>query len=306
MVIKGLTFEEGDVIYITPFEHNAVYRVLMALQKEKKVIIQELDVDKETYTYDLEKIAYQFQEQRPNAIIMTHASNVCGLITPISEIALLGKKYGAVTVADMAQTAGLLDIDFKTNQIDYGIFAGHKTLYASFGIAGIIMDKNSKLVPLFYGGTGIDSINPNMPEKGPERFEAGSLNIQAISSLYAALKWHKEIGTLNIQDTEKNHLRRLIECIQCYPFIHLKGYKDLESNIGVVSCVFDGYSSDEVGRILDEHDIAVRTGLHCAPRAHYFLDTIPSGTVRFSVGYFNQKTDFDILGSVFDLIEENS
>jgi selenocysteine lyase/cysteine desulfurase len=73
-----------------------------------------------------------------------------------------------------------------------------------------------------------------------------------------------------------------------------------------VSCVFAGYSSDSIGQILSEHDIAVRTGLHCAPDAHRFLGTFPNGTVRFSVGYFNGESDFEQLTSVLSYINDNS
>ncbi len=75
--------------------------------------------------------------------------------------------------------------------------------------------------------------------------------------------------------------------------------------IGVVSCVFDGYSSDNIGQVLSDRNIAVRTGLHCSPLAHKFLGTFPAGTVRFSVGYFNSDEDFETLREALDYIEEN-
>ena len=77
-------------------------------------------------------------------------------------------------------------------------------------------------------------------------------------------------------------------------------------SIGVVSCLFDGYSSDSIGQVLSQQSVAVRTGLHCAPYAHKFLGTFPSGTVRFSVSYFNSDEDFDVLRNALDYIEENS
>ena len=76
--------------------------------------------------------------------------------------------------------------------------------------------------------------------------------------------------------------------------------------IGVVSCLFDGYGSDSIGQVLSEQNIAVRTGLHCAPIAHKFLGTFPAGTVRFSVSYFNTSEDFEMLENALDYIEANS
>ena len=86
--------------------------------------------------------------------------------------------------------------------------------------------------------------------------------------------------------------------------IHIINAYDSDS-IGVVSCVFDGYSSDSIGMILNEQGVAVRTGLHCAPYAHKFLNTFPAGTVRFSVSYFTTENDFYKLREVLDYIEDN-
>ncbi len=79
-----------------------------------------------------------------------------------------------------------------------------------------------------------------------------------------------------------------------------------KSSIGVVSCVFNNYSSDSIGQVLSNNDVAVRTGLHCAPFAHRFLGTFPAGTVRFSVSYYNSDEDFKMLDKALSYIEENS
>lgn len=82
------------------------------------------------------------------------------------------------------------------------------------------------------------------------------------------------------------------------------GDERMDEMIGVVSCLFDGYACDDIGHVLSNHDIAVRTGLHCAPFAHRFLDTFPSGTVRFSVSYFNTQEDFAKLDAALSVIAE--
>ena len=79
-----------------------------------------------------------------------------------------------------------------------------------------------------------------------------------------------------------------------------------DNNIGVVSCLFDGYSSDSIGQVLSDNDIAVRTGLHCAPNAHKFMDTFPAGTVRFSISYFTTDKDLSALDDALEYIEINS
>jgi selenocysteine lyase/cysteine desulfurase len=81
--------------------------------------------------------------------------------------------------------------------------------------------------------------------------------------------------------------------------------KDEQQSIGVISCIFDGYGSDNIGQLLSDKDISVRVGLHCAPKAHEFMGTHPAGTVRFSVGYFNTDKDFERLEEALQYIQDN-
>ena len=303
LVLRGLPWQDGMVVYVTPFEHNAVTRTLNYIQKDYKLRIIELAVDRNTLSYQLEKIAYQFQDTQPSVVIASHASNVCGVIAPIEKIFPLAKKYSAVTVADMSQTAGLVDVDLIAAQVDYAVFAGHKTLYGPFGASGAIVPPNVDLLPLIFGGTGIESANPLMPDILPEKYEAGSHNVQAIAGLYAALKWSKKTGISAIRERESKARERLLNILSDYPFIHT--IKGEAATVGVVSCTFDGYSSDSIGQVLNEQGIACRVGLHCAPTAHRFLGTFPAGTVRFSVGYFTTEKDFEKLQAALDYIEEN-
>ena len=303
LVLRGLPWHDGMVVYVTPFEHNAVTRTLNYIQKDYKLRIIELAVDRNTLSYQLEKIAYQFQDAQPSVVIASHASNVCGVIAPIEKIFPLAKKYSAVTVADMSQTAGLVDVDLIAAQVDYAVFAGHKTLYGPFGASGVIAPPNVDLLPLVFGGTGVESANPLMPDILPEKYEAGSHNIQAIAGLYAALKWNKQTGISVIRERESKARDRLLEILSDYPFIHT--IKGEAATVGVVSCTFDGYSSDSIGQVLNEQGIACRVGLHCAPTAHRFLGMFPAGTVRFSVGYFTTEKDFERLQAALDYIEEN-
>lgn len=305
VILQGLNWDDNYTVYVSPFEHNSVMRVLYKLQTIYKIQVKEFSVNKKELSYNLERIKYDFQEDKPNVVVMSHASNVCGLIAPIKEICEMAKIYDAVTVVDMAQTAGLIPTDLSTIKADYVVFAAHKTLYGSFGLGGIILNGHSKLKPLLYGGTGIDSASHNMPTTIPEKFEAGSHNIQAIAGLNASLKWINKVGIDKIYEKEKQYTEKLVSLLKGYNNIDLIGYKDSSSNIGVVSCVFDGYSSDNIGQVLNERDIAVRTGLHCSPTAHEFFGTAPNGTVRISIGYFNTDEDLEKLREALDYIDLN-
>lgn len=304
LVLQGLTLTDNYNIYISPFEHNAVTRVLNYLQSIYKINVIQLAVDKNTLSYDLARISNQFAEKKPNWMIVSHASNVCGAIAPIQELCHIAKEHGAITLVDMCQTAGLIDTDLSNTDIDFAVFAGHKTLYGPLGIAGIISNFDIKLKPLIYGGTGVDSANQTLPETVPEKYEVASPNIFAVAGLYASVKWILEVGVeREIYRKEQENKSKLLSVLK--EFSNIKVIEPSES-IGVVSCIFDGYSSDNIGSILSENNVAVRTGLHCAPYAHQFLGTFPAGTVRFSVGYFNSDDDFKKLREVLSFIEENS
>lgn len=305
IILQGLSWEDGQTVYITPFEHNAVLRTLTYLMQTYDINIKYLEPEKKTLRFDVEKIKYAFQTAKPSYVIMTHASNVFGCITPIKDICSLAKDFGATTVIDMAQTSGLIDINLSEMKADYCVFAGHKTLYGPFGIAGFLAEKKCNLKPLIYGGTGLDSANTSMPNTVPERYEAGSPNIGAIAGLNAALKWIEDIGIENIRAREKETTVKLLNMLNSYHNIKVLRGEDESQSIGVISCVFNGYSSDNIGQILNEKGIAVRTGLHCAPVAHKFMGTAPDGTVRFSISYFTSDDDLLMLKDALDYIEMN-
>jgi len=303
-VLRGIALKENANIYLSPFEHNAVTRVFHYLEHTFKLNVQTLAFDKDTFTYDLDKIGVQFASVKPDVVTISHASNVCGVVAPITEICALSKPYGAINVIDMCQTMGLIDTNLNNVNIDYAVFAAHKTLYGALGLGGFISLADAKLEPLLYGGTGVDSANQSLPETLPERYEVGSPNISAIAGLNASLKWIQTVGVQTIYEKERFSHGSLLSLLQKYE--NIKVVAPTESGIGVVSCMFDGYGSDNIGQILSDRNIAVRTGLHCAPSAHRFLGTFPAGTVRFSLGYFNSEEDFKRLEEALDYIYENS
>lgn len=306
LILRSVIGKNGLNIYISPFEHNAVVRVINYIAQIFKLNVLTLAFDKISYTYQLEKIKYQFAENKPDLVVVSHASNVCGVIAPITDICALSKLHGAINVIDMCQTMGLVDTNLNNENIDYAVFAAHKTLYGSLGLGGFIYNTSARLEPLLYGGTGTDSANPLLPDAVPDRYEVGSPNIQAIAGLNASLKWAKNIGIAKICKAEQTNHQRLINLLNRYDNIKIISPSEVRNAVGVVSAVFDGFGSDNIGQILNERNIAVRTGLHCAPIAHKFLGTFPSGTVRFSVSYFNNDDDFALLEDALSYIYKNS
>lgn len=303
IIIQGLIQNGIRNVYISPFEHNAVTRTLHYFEKNGELAVHQLSVTPEL-KYDLEKIRYQFDSVKPELVIVSHASNTIGLVAPVEDIFSLAKRYDAVTVVDMAQTAGLLDCNVGLNTFDFAVFAGHKTLYGPTGISGFVMEPSIKLPSVIFGGTGYESANQDMPESLPEKYEMGTLNIAGLAGLNAALKWIQEIGISIIHEKEVENRERLLKLLSRYDYVKIVGDSKHEY-VGIVSCLIDGISSDSAGNIFSEQGISVRTGLHCAPLAHQFLNTYPAGTIRFSVNYFTGDDDFDELEKALDYIEEN-
>ena len=304
IIIQGLLQGENKIVYITPFEHNAVTRTLHPYESSDKAKVLQLKVNSQLQ-YDLDGIAQQFDECPPDLLIMSHASNVCGLIAPVEELSVLAKRYGATVIVDMAQTAGLIPCNIGLETIDFAVFAGHKTLYGPTGVSGFVMKPDIELAPVLFGGTGFESANQDMPLSIPERYEIGTMNSLGIAGLNSALRWIEETGIERIKEQEQKKRLRLIEILSEYSFIRTVGIAEDNRYVGVVSVLIDGVSSDSCGSIFDRLGISVRTGLQCAPLAHQFLGTYPSGTVRFSVSFFTQENDFLELNQALSYIKEN-
>jgi len=304
IIIGGLIESGAKTVYISPFEHNAVTRTLHHYEKTFGVKVLELAVSRKL-SYDLDRIEQQFNAVRPDVVIVSHASNVIGLIAPVEKLFTLAKRFGAVTVADMAQTAGIVESNIGLECFDFAVFAGHKTLYGPTGISGFVMKPDIHLPPILFGGTGYDSSNQDMPDSLPERFEMGTLNSVGIAGLYASISWIQDIGIRNLYEEECRKRDQLIEVLGRHNYISIIGNEPDNKYVGIVSCLIDSISSDSAGEVFNRLNIAVRTGLHCAPRAHKFLSTFPAGTIRFSVGHFTTDEDFAELETALDYIEEN-
>ena len=304
IIIQGIIQKGARIIYISPFEHNAVTRTLHHYKKRGQIKVEELTVDQKL-NYDIQRIRFQFETTPPDFVIVSHASNVIGLVAPVEEIFSLAKEFHAITLLDMAQTAGLVDLDIGKEIFDFAVFAGHKTLLGPTGISGFVMKTGIALEPVFFGGTGFDSANQDMPTSLPERFEFGTMNSVGIAGLNASVKWILQQGVDALAAAEAENRNKLLTLLKEYDYISIIGDIDGRDYVGIVSCVMDDISSDVAGQLFSERNIAVRTGLHCAPNAHKFLKTFPAGTIRFSVNSFTTDEDFAVLREALEDINDN-
>ena len=303
IIIQGLIKDGVRNVYISPFEHNAVTRILHHYEVRGKITVIILKVTQDL-EYDMQQIKCQFEETAPDLVVVSHASNVIGLVSPVEIIFQMAKQYNSYTVVDMAQTAGLVDINLGLETIDFAVFAGHKSLLGPMGISGFIFSSSVKPSPVLFGGTGFDSANPNMPDSIPEKYEMGTLNTMAIAGLNAAIKWieNKTVSELFVEEQKKRS--KLLSILKKYRFIKIVGNKEDRKYIGIVSCLFESISSDSAGVLFSNNGIAVRAGLQCAPNAHKFLGTFPAGTIRLSVNSFTTDEDFQELIEFLDYIED--
>lgn len=303
IIIQGIIKNGAKNIYISPFEHNAVTRTLHYFEISGAVKIFELKVTQDL-NFDLQRIKYQFEKVAPDFVIVNHASNVIGLIAPVEKIFELAKKYNAVTLVDMAQTAGLVKLNVGLETIDFAVFAGHKTLLGPTGVSGFVMKTEINLPPLIFGGTGYDSANLEMPAELPERYEAGTLNVAGIAGLNAAVNWILNQTSEKIYAEEIERRNKLLKTLQKYEFLKIVGNFENRGYVGIVSCLFDSISSDSAGKIFADKGISIRSGLHCAPLAHKFLKTFPAGALRFSVNCLTSDEDFLELEDALDAISK--
>ena len=304
IIIQGIIQKGARNVYISPFEHNAVTRTLHHYKKRGQIKVEELAVDQKL-NYDIQRIRFQFETTPPDLVIVSHASNVIGLVAPVEEVFSLAKEFHAITLLDMAQTAGLVDLDIGKEIIDFAVFAGHKTLLGPTGISGFVMKPGIELEPVFFGGTGFDSANQDMPTSLPERFEFGTMNTVGIAGLNASVKWILQQGVDALAAAEAENRNKLLTLLREYDYVSIIGDIDGRDYVGIVSCVIDDISSDIAGQLFSERNIAVRTGLHCAPNAHKFLKTFPAGTIRFSVNSFTTDEDFAVLREALEDINDN-
>ena len=294
ILLKGLLHPKDHVL-VSSMEHNAVMRPLRQLEKEG-VSFSRIPCAPCGYP-DLSALS-SLCTPATKAVIVTHASNVNGIVLPLLEIGGFCREKGLYFLVDSAQTAGSLPIDMAAMHIDGLAFTGHKGLMGPQGTGGFLLSKRlaDKLSVLLSGGTGSFSHTEELPPVFPDRFEPGTLNLPGIYGLHAALSWLKETGQDRIHEKETALATRFLAKIRQISSVHVIGHpKDSpDLYMPVVSLQIQGMDQAAAARLLDEeYGILVRVGLHCAPSAHKTLGTFPEGTIRFSFGYFNTEEEVD-------------
>ncbi len=290
--LKGL-LKPGDHVITSCIGHNSVVRPLRKLEQQGVKITRlpsSLDAGVVS-AQDIEAAITKYTK----LVVVTHASNVTGVIQPIEEYGAIARKHGVIFMVDAAQTAGKYPIDVQAGNIDLLAFSGHKGLFGPPGTGVLYVGNRVDLDSLREGGTGSHSELEEQPLDLPYRYESGTVNSVGISGLGAGLKYIFSEGLERIRAHEQYLTDSLIEGLSDVPGMILYTAKNRSKQAPVFSVNIEGYEPGEVGAILDQaFDIKVRTGLHCAPAAHKTLGTYPLGTIRLSPGYFNTVEEINL------------
>ena len=301
LVIQGLELNNKNVM-ITATEHNSVIRPLKSLEKEEKLTTSVVDCDKFGFV-EPEKIENAIQDNTA-LIIVNYTSNITGIIQDVAKIGKIAKKHNILFMIDASQAVGNIPIDLNKIHFDFFAFTGHKSLFGIQGIGGLLFKKHIDFKPLKRGGTGFRSNYLYQPDELPHKYEAGTQNIPGIISLLEGIRFIKKNNIDNIIEHKKKLIARLLVKIQKINNIILY-YNPENYSSSVLSFNIEGIAPEEVNYILkSSFDIKVRSGLHCVPLIHNYINTSPLGTVRISPSYFTTNDEIDYFAAAITKIAE--
>ncbi len=289
LALKG-ALKESDHLLVGPMQHNSVMRPLHAVKE--RVSSSELRHDA-MGLLDLKSLEEQITPQT-KMVVINHASNVNGVIQPLSAIGRICREKELLLLVDASQSAGSIPIDAEECNIDLLAFTGHKGLLGPLGVGGLFVGERILLEPIIEGGTGFASEQERQPRNLPEGFEAGTRNTPAIIGLAEGISFIEEIGVPAISGHKSALIDRLkagledVEDAEIYHYSSGSG-----ESCGVLSFTVEGWKIEDIGKVLNSRDFVVRGGLHCAPHAHRALNTFPEGAIRVSPGYFSTEQDID-------------
>lgn len=285
------TLGKGDHIISTDLEHNSVLRPLYHLEEQGASLTFLSANKKGCIDYDDFK-----RSIKPNtkAIVCTHASNLTGNVLDIERIGRIAKAHNLLFIVDASQSAGCIEINMETMNIDILCFTGHKGLLGPQGTGGLCIHESVEIRPFKHGGSGIHSYEKGQPQAYPARLEAGTLNSHGIAGLCVAINYINTITIPVIAKKEQELLWHFYKGICNIPEIHIYGDFDTKERAAILSLNIEGYDSGTVSDLLSqEYDIATRPGAHCAPRMHQALGTTETGAVRFSFSSFNTMEEVE-------------
>lgn len=286
IAIKGLMRESGNIM-ISDMEHNSVLRPVLSLCRNQGCSLTVYP----SHGGDADKILNGIEDLiRPDTklLVACHMSNVCPICLPIKEIGEICRDRGIAYVIDASQSAGHMPLKLGDIRADAVCVPGHKGLMGPPGTGLLITDGERLPETLLEGGSGIDSLDAEMPQFSPERFEAGTMPAYAAAVLASGIRYVTKTGTENILRKE-TELRELL--YRNLSDVHGVRFYAPHGIGGTLMLNIDRLTPSEIGNKLNQSGICTRVGLHCAPLAHKTLGTGKNGAVRISIGHMNSRAD---------------
>ena len=293
LILNGF-LNGGDGVLTSAVEHNAMWRPLNVLRRDKNVKIHTFSCARDGAA-DLQNFKNHL-DKNIKLVALVHGSNVLGNIFPLDKIIELAHEKNIPVLVDAAQTAGAIPINIRAVGADFLAFTGHKGLLGPTGTGGFYIKEGIKLRPFKAGGTGTISKSPFQPDSVPDRYEAGTMNTMGLAGLKAGADFLLHTGVEKIREHEIALVSQLLAGLAKMDEVEIYGPQSAGNRLGLVTFNLNKTDPYHLSAWLDEHaGIMVRAGLHCSPQAHRVLGTVETGAVRASVGYFNTTQDIDTL-----------
>lgn len=283
LAIKG-SLNFGDHVIATTLEHNSVLRPLHELARRGRIAVTLVQPRPDGFV-DPEDIRSAICANT-RLIICTHASNVTGAVQPVAAIGQIARDHGVRYLIDGAQALGVIPVNMNSLNCSLYAFPGHKSLLGPQGTGGLYIRPGTGLRPIREGGTGTDSDSMLQPTEAPEMYESGTVNLPGIAGLGAGCQYVSE-KLSQIMAHERELTQALFDGLSEMDGVVVYSPDEQAARASVVSFNAGDLSSSQTADLLAQKGIAVRGGLHCAPGAHRFLDTLRRGVVRASVGHAN-------------------
>lgn len=285
--------KEGDEVIVSTMEHHSNI-VPWQLQAQRRGIVLKVIPMTEEGVLDLDAYRKLFTE-RTRLVSITHVSNVLGTVNPVKEMTRVAHEHGVPVMVDGAQSVPHFAVDVQELDCDFLAFSGHK-VYGPTGV-GVLYGKEAWLdrLPPYQGGgemIGHVSFDKTTFERPPLKFEAGTPDYVATHGLAKALDYVSSLGMDNILSHEQDLTRYALRQLRTVEGIHIYGHSN-GSGDAVISFNVGNIHPMDLGTLLDQLGIAVRTGHHCAQPLMDRLGVL--GTVRASFGLYNTRGEVDAL-----------
>ena len=286
--------KKDDEVVISIMEHHSNLVPWQYVTGKTKSNLKYMYID-ENYELSKEEIESKITD-KTKIVAITHVSNVLGTINPVKEIIKYAHKKGAIVIVDASQSIPHMKIDVQDLDADFLAFSGHKML-APLGI-GVLYGKReilNKMNPFLMGGDMIEYVYEQKTTFAPlpNKFEAGTQNVEGVIGLGAAIDYISNLGYDKIQEIEDELLDYAREELSKLDFLKIYMTPNRKNHSAVISFNIKGVHPHDVASILDSEDVCVRSGNHCAQPLLRFLGE--DSTCRMSLYFYNKKQDIDML-----------